>query len=155
MFPIMNFIEISLPVNFDSVRAETKIFDKINSMVNKMLSILLDEILSVSLLRSTSILSQVRTLVGCHTDLSELTIKPALVNQFETKVDFSSAFSKMLSIPRPSSKKEAIFMELNLQYFTNGLTTSVKTKGAVDKPNGRTVKTKNFTMLSIFHEKPR
>ena len=23
MFPIMNFVEISLPVNFDSVRAET------------------------------------------------------------------------------------------------------------------------------------
>ena len=43
-------------------------------------------------------------------------------------------------------KKQAIFMELNLQYFTNGLTTLVKTKGAVDKPKGRTVKTNNFTM---------
>ena len=46
-------------------------------------------------------------------------------------------------------------MELNLQYFTNGLTTLVKMKGAVDKSNGRTVKTKNFRMLLIFHEKPR
>ena len=46
-------------------------------------------------------------------------------------------------------------MELNLQYFTNGLTTFVKTKGAVDKPNGRTAETKNFRMLLIFHEKPR
>ena len=118
-----------------------------------MLSILSEEILSVSLLRSTSMPSQVRTLVGCHIDFSELTIKPALVNEFETKVNFSRAFSKVLSIPRPSSKKQVIFMELNLQYFSNGLTTLVKTKGAVDKPNGRTVKTKNFTMLSIFHEK--
>ena len=46
-------------------------------------------------------------------------------------------------------------MELNLQYFTNGLTTLVKTKGAFDKPNGRTVKAKNFRMLLIFHEKTR
>ena len=85
-----------------------------------MLSILSEEILSV-LLRSTSMTSQVRTLVACHTDLSELIIKPALVNEFDTKVDFSRAFSKVLSIPRPSSKKQAIFMELNLQYFTKYL----------------------------------
>ena len=37
-------------------------------------------------------------------------------------------------------------MELNLQYLTNGLTALVKTKSDVDKPNGRTVKTINFTM---------
>ena len=85
-----------------------------------MLSILSEEILSV-LLRSTSMPSQVRTLVACHIDLSELIIKPALVNEFDTKVDFSRAFSKVLSIPRPSSKKQAIFMELNLQYFTKYL----------------------------------
>ena len=120
-----------------------------------MLSILSEEILSVSFLRSNSIPSQVRNLVGCHTDLSESVIKPALLNEFDTKTDFYRAFSKVLSIPRPSSKKQAIFMELNLQYFTNGLTTLVKTKGAVDTPNGRTVKTKNFTMFLIFHEKPR
>ena len=70
-------------------------------------------------------------------------------------MDFSRTFSKVLSIPRPSSKKQAIFMESNLQYSTNGFTILVKTKGAVDKPNGRTVKTKNFMMLSIFHEKLR
>ena len=104
-------------------------------------------------MRSTSIPSQVRTLVGCHTDLSELIIKPALVNEFDTKVDFSRAFSKVLSILRLSSKKQAIFMKLNLQYFTNGLTTLVKTKGAVDKSNGITVKTNNFRMSLIFHEK--
>ena len=119
------------------------------------MSILSEEILSASLLRSTSMPSQGRTLVGCHTHLSELIIKPALVNEFDTKVDFSRAFLKVLSIPRLSSKKQAIFLELNLQYFTNGLTTLVKTKGAVDTPNGRTVKTKNFTMFLIFHEKPR
>ena len=119
------------------------------------MSILSEEILSASLLRSTSMPSQGRTLVGCHTDLSELKIKPALANEFDTKVDFSRAFSKVLSIPRLSSKKQAIFLELNLQYFTNGLSTLVKTKDAADKPNGRTVKTKNFTMLLIFHEKPR
>ena len=37
-------------------------------------------------------------------------------------------------------------MELNLQYLTNGLTALVKTKGDVDKPYGRNVKTINFTM---------
>ena len=65
--------------------------------------------------------SQVRTLAGFHTDFSELIIKPALVNEFKTKVDFSRAFSKVLSIPRPLSKKQAIFMELKLQYFTKAL----------------------------------
>ena len=81
-------------------------------MVNNILSILSEEILSVSLLRSTSMPSQVRTLAGFHTNFSELIIKPALVNEFKTKVDFSRAFSKVLSIPRPSTKKQAIFMEL-------------------------------------------
>ena len=79
MFPIMNFVEISLPVNFDNVRAEIQIFDEMKSVVNKMLSILLEEILSVSLLRSNSMPSQVRILVGYHTDFSELTMKPAIV----------------------------------------------------------------------------
>ena len=79
MFPIMNFVEISLPVNFDNVHVE--IFDEMKSVVNKMLSILLEEILSVSLLRSNSMPSQVRILVGYHTDFSELTMKPALVNK--------------------------------------------------------------------------
>ena len=74
-----------------------------------MLPILSVEILSVSLLRSTSLSSQVKNLVGCHIDFSELTIKPALVNEFETKVDFSRACSKVLSIRRPSSKKQTIF----------------------------------------------
>ena len=41
-------------------------------MVNKMLLIPSEEILSVSLSRSTSIPSEVSTLVGCHTNLSEL-----------------------------------------------------------------------------------
>ena len=54
------------------------------------------------------------------------------------KMDFFRAFAKVLSLPRPSPKIQAIFIELNLQHFTNGLTTLVKTKGAVDKPNGRT-----------------
>ena len=30
MFPIMNFVEISLPINFDNVHAQISIFDKIN-----------------------------------------------------------------------------------------------------------------------------
>ena len=66
-------------------------------MVNKMLSILSEEILSVSLLRSTSMPSQVRTLGGCHTDFSELTIKPALVNEFKAKMDFSRTCCLYLS----------------------------------------------------------
>ena len=90
-------------------------------MVNNMLPILSEEILSVSLLRSNSMLSQVRTLVGCHTSFSELIIKPALVNEFKRRVYFSRVFSKVLSISRPSSKKQTMFMELNLQYFANYL----------------------------------
>ena len=40
-------------------------------------------------------------------------------------------------------------MELNLQYLTNGLTTLVKTKGALVSPNGKTVKTKKFVLSLI------
>ena len=68
---------------------------------------------------------------------------------------FPGSFQKCYLYRGRHLKKQAIFMELNLQYFTNGLTTLVKMKGAVDKSNGRTVKTKNFRMLLIFHEKPR
>ena len=52
-------------------------------------------------------------------------------------------------------QKQAIFIELNLQFLSNGLTPLVKTKDAVDKPNCRTLMTKNSTMLLIFHEAPR
>ena len=60
-------------------------------------SILSEEILSVSLLRSSmpSQGSQGRILVGSHTNFSTLTIKPALVYEFETKVGISRAFSKI------------------------------------------------------------
>ena len=75
-------------------------------MLNKVLLVVLEEMLSVSLLRSTSKASQVRTLINCHTDFSALTIKPALINEFKTKVDFSRNFSKELPIPKISSKKQ-------------------------------------------------
>ena len=49
-------------------------------MLNKVLLVVLEEMLSVSLLRSTLMASQVRTLTNCHTNFSALTIKPALIN---------------------------------------------------------------------------
>ena len=67
-------------------------------MVNKMLSIPSEEILSISLSRSTSMPSEVSTLVGCHTNLSEL-IKSALVNEFDKKVDFQGPFQKCYLYP--------------------------------------------------------
>ena len=93
----MNFVEISLPVNFDNVNVEIQVFDIIKSIVNKMVLPVSQEI-SVSILRSASMPSQVRTLVGYHTYFSEMTIKPGLVNEFETKVNFSRVFSKALPI---------------------------------------------------------
>ena len=50
-------------------------------------------------------------------------------------------------------QKQTNFIELNLPCFTNGLTTFVKAKGAVDQVNGRSVKTKSLTMLLILREK--
>ena len=92
-------------------------FDKIKLMVNKILSILSEENFSVSLLRSTAMLSQVKISVGCHTDFSELTIKPALVNGFEVKVDFFRSFSKIISIPKSSSKKKGNFDRIKFPIF--------------------------------------
>ena len=75
-----------------------------------MLSILSEEILSVSLLRSTSMPSQVRTLVGCHTDFSELTIKSALVHEFRQKWIFSGPFQKCcLYLGRHLKKKQFLW----------------------------------------------
>ena len=74
-------------------------------MMNKTPLLVSEEILSVSLLRSTSMSIKVRTLVSCHNDCSKLTIEAAIFNEFKTKVDFSRAFSKELLIPKVSSKK--------------------------------------------------
>ena len=61
----------------------------------------------------------------------------------------------MYSIPRPSSKKQAILIEWNLQNLTKGRTTLVNMKGAVDRSNGRTVKIKYLVVPLKTHNKPR
>ena len=42
---------------------------------------------------------------------------------------------------------QLILIELNLQYLTNGLTSLVKIKGELVSPNGKAVKTENFSYL--------
>ena len=74
-----------------------------------MMSVLSEEILVVSSLRSTLIPSQVRTLAGCYTNFFKLTIKPGLAKEFKTKVDSSRIFSKVLSIPSKLSSKNRQF----------------------------------------------
>ena len=43
--------------------------------------------------------------------------------------------------------------ELNLGYLSNGLTTLVKTNGALVNPNGKTVKTENLIIPLITQKK--
>ena len=50
----------------------------------------------------------------------------------------------MYAIPKPSTKKQAIFTACKRQCFNKGRASFVKTNAAEDKPKGRTVNTKYF-----------
>ena len=58
-------------------------------------------------------------------------------------------------IPKPSSRKQAIFTACKRQCFTKGHTTFVKTNGAKDKPKVRPVNTKDFVAPLMSQERPR
>ena len=80
--------------------------------------------------------------MGSHTEFSLFVTNPTLIRVLRTNFYEVSNFEFPNSIPRPSSKKQAILIECRRQYFINGRTTLVKTKGAVLNPKGRTVKPK-------------
>ena len=90
----------------------------------------------------TDMPNQVRILVGAHTDFSLFVTNPTLIRMLRTNFDEVSNFEYQNSIPKPTSKKQAIFIACRRQYFINGLTTLVNSKGAILSPKGRTVKTK-------------
>ena len=73
--------------------------------------------------RFISIPNQVRILHGSHVDFWMLGVKPDFAKVCWTNSDLRFASSQLYSIPIPSSKKQVILTELNLQYLTNGLTT--------------------------------
>ena len=89
--------------------------------------------------------------MGSKLILLEFGIKPAAVNMFE----LLHALRNPYSVPRPSSEKQAILIEWNLKNLTKRRTTLVNTKGAVDRPNGRTVKIKCLVVPLKTHDKPR
>ena len=86
--------------------------------------------------------NRVRVLVGSHTDFSLFVTNPALIRVLRTNFEEVSDFEYPNSIPRQSSKKQAILMACRRQYFINVRTTLVNTKDAVLSPKGKTVKTK-------------
>ena len=86
--------------------------------------------------------NQVRVLLDSHAYFSLFVTNPALIRVLRTNFDEVFDFEYPNSIPRPSSKKKAILTAYRRQYFINGQTTLVNTKGAVISPKGRTVKTK-------------
>ena len=99
--------------------------------------------------RFISISNQVRILHGSHEDSWMLGINTDFVKVSWTNSDLGFASSYFYSIPIPSSKMQLILIELNLQYLTNGLTSLVKIKGELVSPNGKAVKTENFSYLWI------
>ena len=86
--------------------------------------------------------NQVRILVGSHTDISLFVTNPALTRVLCTNFNVISDFENPTSIPKPLSKKQATLTVCKRQYFINGWTTLVNTRGAVLSPKGMTVKTK-------------
>ena len=83
--------------------------------------------------------NQVRILVGSHTDFFLFVTNPALTRVFRTNFHEISDFENPNSIPKPSSKKQAILIACRPQYFINGQTTLVNINGAVFSPKGRIV----------------
>ena len=79
--------------------------------------------------------------MGSHADFSLFITNPALIRVLRASFDEVSDFHYPNSIPRLSSKKQAILIACRRQYFINGRTT-LKTKGAVLSPKDKTVKTK-------------
>ena len=88
--------------------------------------------------------NQVRVLVGSDTDFSLFITNPALIRVLRTNFDEVSDFEYPNSIPRLSSKKQDVLIACRCQYFINGRTTLINTKGAVLSPKGKTVKTKQY-----------
>ena len=85
----------------------------------------------------TDMPNQARILVDSHTDFSLFVTKPALNMVLSTNSDVVSDYENANLIPKPSSKKQAIPIACRCQYFINGRTTLVNTKGALLSPKGR------------------
>ena len=76
----MNFLGTLLPASLDNSLADIKILRVKNSMLLKILEILLEMIFMMLLAMSISISSQVTFCYGVQTDLFKLDMKPTSVN---------------------------------------------------------------------------
>jgi len=84
------------------------------------------------------------TVLGYHSDFSELTINPADSRVFLTRREFRKASKKEYEILKPSSMNTAILIALDRQYLTNTRMILVKISGAGESPKGKIVKIKYF-----------
>ena len=85
--------------------------------------------------------TQVSIFLGCQIGISLFTIKPALSSVSCTNFEVGVDFSNPKSIPMPFSKRHGVLIIIKHKNLTNGLTTLVKTNGAVDNPKVNFVKT--------------
>ena len=101
--------------------------------------------------------SHSRTWHGSNRHFSSLVTNPESVRSVLTRWDKAWHAPFVFSVDHPSSKKSRRLVALYRQYLTSGRSSLVKICGAVDRPNGRTVKTKYLRVLlsENFQEKPK
>ena len=151
----MNFVEMILPASSDNSLAEIYILFVKNSILISMLMIWENVIDKILWLVSISMPSQMIRWQGIQIDFVTFGTKFEFIKVVLTKLEQKKASWYMYAIPKPSSRKQAIFTVWKSQCFNKGRTTFVKTNVAEDKLKCRTVNTKYFVAPLIFQEKPK
>ena len=122
----MNFAELILPARSDHSLAEIYILFVKNSILLSILVIREDVIDKVLLLMLTAMPSQITRWQGIQTDFFTFGTKAKFIKVALTKLEQERASWYVYAIPKPSSRKQAIFTAYKCQCFTKGRTTFVK-----------------------------
>ena len=96
-------------------------------MVFKIFVILPSTIFKVPKIEFQVIPNQFKTCVGSNTDFSSLTVNPALPKSFLIGRAVARQSSLSWTVPQPSSRKMAKEIPCNLQCFSKGFKSFVKT----------------------------
>ena len=99
--------------------------------------------------------NQVRILVGSHTDFCLFATNSALISVLRKNFDEVLDFNIQNQYLGRHLKNRLSLLWADANYFINGWTTLVNTKGEVLIPEGRTVKTKKMLLLINFPAKAK
>ena len=131
-----------LPVKEASSLAETEnSWETMLCIVCVILSIRLCVIAIVPRTEFQTSPSQISSWQGCHIHLSLLVSKPASLRSVLIVCDNCKHSAKLDSVSHLSSRHNAILIPCFLQCFCSGFRHLVNINAALNRPNGKTVKT--------------